>query len=266
MWVALANIQTALKGDNMTKSGNWRQGTVIAAALAIGALATPAAVHAMDLTGNISVLSKYVFRGNTATPENEGAVVQGGLELGMDSGIYLGWWGSSLGESYAPGDDDAGAFENDFYAGWTGNFGPVAASAGLLYYYYVGSSDSDTLEATATLGYGAFELGLNYMLTDADWSNAGDTYLTASYSFGLPYKLTLSALAGYYIYSDNGDFEEDLTTTEGDAFRHLDLTLTAPVGNTGAEMSVTYTVGGKLRDGTDLGNTMILGLSYAFGL
>lgn len=237
-----------------------------AAVLAVSTFAVPAAVQAAELTGNLGVFSKYILRGNTASPEHEGAVLQGGLDVEFGQGLYAGWWGSELGSAYGAGDDDAGAFENNFYGGWAGELGPLAVSAGLLGYYYVGSEDSNTVEATAAMGYAPFELGVAYMLTDADWSNADDTYLTASYALDLPYRLTLTALASYYIYSDSGEFEDELETSESSAFRHFDLTLSAPVGNTGAEMSVSYIGGGKLRDGFDLGNTLVLGLSYDFSL
>ena len=64
------------------------------------------------LSGNIGVVSQYIFRGFV---ENENPSVQGGLDWAADNGFYVGYWGSNIGY----GDEDSNnAVENDFYLGW----------------------------------------------------------------------------------------------------------------------------------------------------
>ena len=236
----------------------------LAAALAVGAGLIPGAAQA-DATGNIGVVSKYVLRGITSSTENSGAAVQGGFDYSHSSGVYAGYWGSSLGYPGADSNPTTDAeFENDFYGGWAGDVGPVSLSAGVVYYYYMDTSDANGAEATASVGWQGLELHMNYLLQDVTWGNQGDTYLTLSYSHDLPAKFSASATLGYYLYTDKGDFIA--STKEDSAFRHLNLSLSHPVGDTGADMSVTYVVGGKDRQGNDQQDTVVLGLSYGFNI
>ena len=78
---------------------------------------TPVSEH--TLSGNIGVFSSYNLRGITNAPENKNATLQGGLDYSHASGLYAGYWGSTL--SYGETPDDDNAFENDFYAGYKGS-------------------------------------------------------------------------------------------------------------------------------------------------
>jgi len=67
------------------------------------------------LTGNINVVSKYILRGITQTygpkladgskgtdgPEMDSPALQGGLDYVLKNGLYVGYWFSTLGYSYA---------------------------------------------------------------------------------------------------------------------------------------------------------------------
>lgn len=262
-------------------------------ALSMTALATVAVVgpaQADTATGNIGVYSKYVLRGNTgsceklkagtatacAVPENNDTAVQGGFDWTWDSGLFLGYWASNLGYSYDKNSPTinfaSNGFENDFYGGYSGKLGAMPYSIGLTQYYYINVDDSNLLEAFGTLGIGPVTLGFKYLLQDGFWGNAGDTYLTATYATDLPKGFKFAGTAGYYLY-DKQDSAEicggtagcGLTTTSS-AFRHVDLTLSHPIGKTGAEAGVTYIVGGKLRDEQDLENTAVLFVKYGFDL
>lgn len=236
-------------------------------------------------TGNIGVFSKYVLRGNTGTcdqfptkpcalPENSGTAVQGGFDWAWDSGLFLGYWGSNLDYTYTTGGTPkAGAgFEHDFYGGFGGKLGSMAYTIGLTQYYYINVDDSNLLELFGTLGAGPVTLGFKYLLQDGFWGNQGDTYLTATYAADLPKNFKFSGTAGYYLYEKDDSKEIcggtaacGLTTTSSD-FRHLDLTLSHPIGKTGAEMGLTYILGGKLRTGQELENTAVLFVKYGFDL
>ena len=48
---------------------------------------------AQHLSGNIGVVSQYVYRGGV---ENNDPALQGGLEYVFNNGISVGYWGSTL--------------------------------------------------------------------------------------------------------------------------------------------------------------------------
>lgn len=228
-----------------------------------GVMSTPA--HA-EMSGNIGVYSKYVLRGmTTPASESDEAVLQGGFDYAHDSGFYAGYWGSSLGYSDGGADDPATAFENDFYAGYAGEAGAVNYSLGLVYYNYMGIEDADAPEIVASVGYGPVTLGVNYLVDDVLWGNEGDMYWTVNYGTDLPADFSLDATLGYYIYEDEGEFIP-AGVTDDDAFRHLNLTLAHPIGDSGADMSLTYVLGGDDRTGFGQEDTVVLGVSYGFDI
>lgn len=230
-------------------------GTVASSALLMPAVATA------DVTGNIGVFSKYVLRGITNDTEADNGALQGGFDYTHATGLYAGWWGSSL--DYGSSGTQTG-FENDFYAGYAGTAGPVSYNGGVIQYYYMEVDDSNGTELVGSVGYGPVTLGVKYLLTDVAWGNTGDMYWTLGYSTKLPRDFSVGATLGYYVYEDEGDY---IPATENDsAFRHLDVSLAHPIGNTGADMSVTYTMGGEDRQGTDQKDALVFGIKYGFKL
>ncbi len=242
----------------------------VASVLSVPAMLVTAPAQA-ELSGNIGVVSKYVLRG--IYEENDGAAIQGGLDYANDNGFYLGWWGSSLGYTY----ENAGnttpytstGFENDFYGGYSASAGDFSYNVGLIQYYYMSVDDSDLTELVLGAGYGPFSAQAQYLLTDGWWGNAGDTYWTFGYGTDLPSNFTFDASLGYYTYNDDdaGNTEKGWgTTVETSAFRHLNLTLSHPIGDTGADMGITYIVAGDDRGGVSNDDTMTMNISYSFGL
>lgn len=215
------------------------------------------------LSGNIGVFSKYIFRGSTNAAENNGTAVQGGLDYSHDSGFYAGYWASNL--DYADATDPAQTgFENDFYAGFSGEAGSISYDVGVLQYYYMSIEDADALEVYGSLGYGPVSVGLTYSVDDVVWENGGDMYWTFSYETGLPKGFDFSATAGYFTYEETGEFITSSVSDSG--LKHIDLSLSHPVGDTGADMSITYIIGGEDRDEVDQEDTVVLGLSYGFDI
>ena len=235
----------------------------VAVAASVAGLAAPLAAQA-DVTGNIGVYSKYVLRGITNAPENDNAAVQGGLDYSHASGFYAGYWGSSL--SYAnrisEGATTPNGFENDIYAGYKFKAGPVDLNLGAIYYTYTQVLDSDAIEAVVAAGMGPVTLTAKYLTGDVAWGNSGDTYLTLDYAADLPSEFKFAAQLGYYFYTDSGDFIA--TTAEDSAFRHLNLTVSHPLGKSGANMGITYIVGGKDRQGVQQENAVVLALTTGF--
>ena len=251
--------------------------------MAMLAAAVPSLANAGTLTGNIGVFSKYVLRGYTNNAENDNTAVQGGFDYAADNGFFLGYWGSNLDYSYDKrtglASSSVSGFENDFYGGYGFKAGPVAFTVGATQYYYVELDDSNLFEPFATAAIGPVTVGVKYLAQDGFWGNEGDMYWTIAAGTDLPKGFKLSGLLGYYMYEDKDSKEIctagvgsaaassgcGLTQTDSD-FRHLDLTLSHPIGKTGADMSVTYIIGGKDRTDTDLDNTVVFGIKYPFDL
>lgn len=249
--------------------------------LALGAVASAVAfaispAAQAGLTGNIGVFSKYVLRGITNVTENNGTTVQGGFDWGFDNGLFVGYWGSNLDYVYSASGistNSTTGFENDFYGGYAGKAGPVSFSIGATQYAYVEVDDSNLFEPFATVGAGPVTLGVKYLAQDGWWGNTGDMYWTLAYSTGLPKGFKFSGTVGYYLYDkdDNSELCNPLPancgiTTTSSAFRHVDLTLSHPIGATGAEMLVTVVIGGENRAEVDQDNTVVLGVKYGFDI
>lgn len=105
------------------------------------------------ISGNLTLASEYRFRGVDLT--NRDPAVQGGVDIGHTSGLYVGAWASNLDEATV----GYGAVELDLYGGWSG---PVAeglvADIGFIAYTYpdAGAGNFDYYEVYGSL---AFSLG-----------------------------------------------------------------------------------------------------------
>lgn len=244
----------------------------------VTAFAPIAAQAESSASGNIGVHSMYLLRG--IGRENDNTAVQGGFDYSHDSGFYAGYWGSNLGYSYDKNvgvDPGGNGFENDIYGGFAGAAGDVSYKLGLIQYYYINVDDSDLTELLANVGYAGFTLQAQYLLTDGWWGNDGDIYWTLGYSLDLPNDFTLGASLGYYTYDDATNDEmcgtDPITgaalncTTSDNGYRHLNLTLSHPIADTGANMYVQYTNAGEDRTGNDnYDDKVIFGVTYGFDL
>ncbi len=238
----------------------------IATAISIASMAAMVAPAHAELTGNIGVFSQYVLRGITNAPENDNAAIQGGLDWGHDSGFFVGYWGSNLG--YGDAGSDTKGFENDFYAGWGGEAGSINWNLGATYYYYLNISDFNALEPFAYVGFGPATFGFKYLAEDVAWGNQGDTYWTLDASHEIGAGFTLAGTIGYYSYEKDGEFIPDVPNSGaiGSGFRHFNIDLSHPIGNTGADMALTYIVGGDDRFGVEQDNQIVLSLTYGFDI
>jgi uncharacterized protein (TIGR02001 family) len=239
----------------------------VAVAVASGSFVVPLTASA-EMSGSIGVHSKYLLRG--IFEENDGAAVQGSLDYSHDSGFYAGWWFSSLGYSYEtdmPDTDATGnGVENDLYAGFAGEMGSIGYDIGVIQYVYINVDDSNLTELTGTLSLFDGYVGFQYLLNDGWWGNAGDIYWKAGYGFELPMDFGLAFDLGYYTYEDDDNDELGSVTTQDSAFRHFNITLTHPVGNTGADMYAMYVVAGEDRSEVEYDDTMVFGITYDFDL
>lgn len=228
------------------------------AALLAGAVAMPASAD-YEISGNIGVVSDYVFRGITAATESDGAAVQGGFDVADDSGFYAGYWASNLGYG---SDNLTTTVENDLYAGFSGEAGSIGYDVGVLYYYYMDDSDASGAEPYFGVDLGLISLGAAYMAQDVSWSNQGDIFWSVGTGTDLGNDFALDATLGFYTYEDSGKYIP--SSGESSGFRSLDITLSKALADTPASMFATYVLGGEDRDGMDQEDKIVIGFSYSF--
>ncbi len=153
--------------------------------LTVSAQTTPAAAVASPhtVTGNVGLVSQYIFRGLTQT--NGDPAIQGGVDYSHASGFYAGTWLSNIswytdqnanirsapislaspgatGAPYTPNNSNAASLEWDFYGGFNNSFagGDWNYDVGAVQYYYPGKYDNlgayrkpNTTELYGQIGY-----------------------------------------------------------------------------------------------------------------
>lgn len=156
---------------------------IIGVAMLAGA-AMSGAAHA-EVSGNIALVSDYVFRGVSLSGEDP--TVQGGFDWSSpDEMFYAGVWGSGLGSA-------GSSMELDVYGGWTPTTGPVSWDLGLIGYFYPGADDDgadfDYFEAMAAPSINptdALTLGAALYYSPENFGETGEALyleINADYAF-----------------------------------------------------------------------------------
>jgi uncharacterized protein (TIGR02001 family) len=170
--------------------------TALAAAAALPGVASAQASSPHSLSGNLSIVSDYRFRGISQTFLEP--AIQGGIDYSHSSGFYLGNWNSNVSSlGYVDG-----TIEMDIYGGFKFPAGPFTLDVGLLQYLYPGAKNAgvkyDTLEAYIGASWKWFTL--KYSVTLDDYfgvaNSDGSGYLDLGFSYEIAPKLTLVAHYG----------------------------------------------------------------------
>ena len=104
------------------------------------------------VTGNVAVVSDYMFRGITQTWGRP--AIQGGGDLTMKNGFAAGFWASSISERSYPG----GALELDLYASYGANLNDDWSwRAGLYGYVYPGGNIDQAKPPYASRSFNTLE-------------------------------------------------------------------------------------------------------------
>lgn len=184
-------------------------------------LATASAAHA-ELTGTITAVSDYNWRGVTQTSQDP--ALQGSLDFSMENGFYVGAWASNVDF----GDCCDESVEVDLYAGFSGG-DVVTWDVGFNYYWYPGADDLDFPEVYAGIGYEWFEAKLWYSSDFANYSEQA-WYLEGNAAYELPANFGLEAHIGYSTgdgieeaYGQDNYFDWSVGVTY--ALSHFDLGL-----------------------------------------
>jgi len=189
---------------------------------------TALAAHA-EITGTVSAVSDYNFRGVSLSANDP--ALQGSLDYAHESGFYAGAWASNI--DY--GDDFDGNIEVDLYLGFAGEVSEdFGYDVGLVWYTYPDSS-GDAFDQTSEIkNYPEIYAGLTYKWLEAkQWytndyggSDLDAFYTEANATYELPANFGLTAHVGYN-YGDAFDDSEFIDYTVGVTYTlgHFDLGL-----------------------------------------
>ncbi len=175
--------------------------------LSLVTLSTAASAYAgADVTGsaNLSINSKYLWRGFDLSPDSD-FVVQPGVDLSL-GGFTLGYWSNW--------DEEAGELnETDITLDYSFEaWGPISVSLGNVYYALDGMADTNELYLAVSL-----DTVLNPTITvNWDWDQAEKTGLFwmvgISHGFALSdtVRFNIGAMVGYNLESDYsvGDYSD----------------------------------------------------------
>ena len=164
-----------------------------------------------SVTGNLSLVSDYAFRGVSQTVA--APAIQGGFDYSHASGFYLGTWASNVSEYLYNGN-----MEWDFYGGynWAVNK-DFSVNVGGLYYYYPngGASgfDPDTFELYAGATWKWFNAKASYAASDLFGlpNSDGSMYYELNFNYTLPMDIAFTAHHGWTEvenYSSGFDYKD----------------------------------------------------------
>ena len=200
--------------------------TLSAAILAATTMASTSAMA--ELSANISVTSDYIWRGITQT--DSGPAIQGGLDYGHESGVYIGTWASNVDEGV----------EIDLYAGYAGEIGEFGYDLGYLTYNYTDDAFSENFGEFYISG--SFKM-FSVLYAIGDYDGTDYTYLDVSAEFDLKDIATLGLHYGMTdIDAAEADYD-DYSVTLSKSFEEFDVSLGYFKEDAGDEDAVVATIG-----------------------
>lgn len=178
--------------------------------LAAATFGSSVAFAESPLTANISVTNDYLFRGLTQTADQ--AAVQGGIDYAFSSGFYAGTWVSNVAAQGATGGSAASSFygnngnyEQDLYAGYNLDAGPVGLDLGYIKYMYPVDSSfkGDYDEVYAKASWMMLTANVSYTVSKEDKSivDKNDLYYSLGANFDVKDGLMLGLLIGKYDFA-----------------------------------------------------------------
>jgi uncharacterized protein (TIGR02001 family) len=189
----------------------------VAAVLGVPALAGAQTPAPSPVTGNVSLVSDYRFRGISQT--YKGPAIQGGVDYAHSSGFYLGNWNSNVTSNIFLG---GSGIEMDFYGGWKKSFGDFGLDVGTIYYYYPNAEFNSTTVPGAT-GSEKFDNWEIYIGGSWKWVSAKLYYSVDDY-FGLN---DVQATQGFFVNKETGAPLGAHGDSKGTTY--IDFTATYPV-------------------------------------
>jgi uncharacterized protein (TIGR02001 family) len=233
---------------------------LLASTLAASALA-PSVALADDysLAFNVGAVSDYRYRGISQTRLHP--AVQGGIDLTLPAGFYVGTWASQI-----KWIDDAGGgadVEVDFYGGWKAEvYKGVTLDVGALTYQYPGNDLNPSANTTEL--YGA----LTYDIVTAKYSHSVTNlfgFADSKSSWYLEIAATLEGPWGTSITPHAG--HQRVENVSGASYNDYSLTVTKDFSGLVPSLALvgTSTPNYRAPNGKDLGkSSLVVGVKYNF--
>lgn len=172
---------------------------------------------AADVTGYVLLTTDYVFRGVTYSDGEEAA--QGGLDIALDSGLYAGFWASTVDIRSAATARDA---EVNYYAGYNHDLNTDwTLGANVVAYTFPGTAgpvDYDYVEYSIVANY-RDRAWLEYSYSPDLFHTSRHTSNIEAYAeWPVAKRLLLGIGAGYY----------DVSELSGIGYAHWQVGITRP--------------------------------------
>lgn len=201
--------------------------------------------QAVEVSGDVTFVSDYAFRGISQT--DEAPALQGGLTLAAESGLYVSVWGSSVDFG------GQGTLELDVMLGWSGDIAEGwSADVGIMRYGYPNTEfeGSNFWEAYGSVSYKDFTLGLTY--SDDFYGNTGKYYyIYAGYSLALTENVAVDFHIGQNEFSDDSSLS------------YLDYGVTLSTEVLGLGLSLAY-IDTDFKDNKLYDSRVVFGVSKSF--
>ena len=196
--------------------------------LAAVALSLSAFAAQAEITGTVTAVSDYDFRGITQSAQDP--ALQGSVDFAHESGLYAGIWASSVDFG-----DDA-EYEIDYYGGFRGGEDITYDVGGIWYSYPSTDAQYDYGEIYAGVGYKWVSGKISY---SPDYGSVGESafYYEANGTYELPANFGLTAHLGY----SDGDYWD---AVYGDSYMDWSVGVTYALSH--------FNFGLKWIDGSDL--------------
>ena len=183
----------------------------IAIASLVSASALTAQVANAEVAYNASVVSDYVWRGQSQN--DNGFAFQGGADADVAENVSVGVWASTV---MLDADDGEDTIEVDLYASYGFDLAGMDASVGFVTYMY------DESDASTEFNLAIEKDAMSAMLSID--SESEYSYLEGGYSIDLPQELSLDLSVGY-VMPDEGDSSLDFGASVGKDVSGIDLSL-----------------------------------------
>jgi uncharacterized protein (TIGR02001 family) len=225
---------------------------LLATAASFVLLPAAQAQTAPEVEANVAFVSDYRFRGVSLSDET--LALQGGLDLGFDSGLYVGAWGSSIEQV---GDSEV---EVDLYAGYGAELTEgLSFDVGVLAYVYPGQEDTAYGEVYASLtgatGIVESSVGVAYAPEQDNIGNDDNLYVFYSGSAPLGESgLGLVFGVGY----ETGAFGDP----DGDGDDKIDWTLGLTASGYGLDWGLAYVDTSEEGEGVESQVVLSVGKSF----
>ena len=170
---------------------------IIAASLLASATTAVSGVVLAEspLTANVGVASNYIWRGATQT--DDASAVSGGIDYAHASGFYAGLWTSNVTWTATDG------YEQDLYAGYGFDAGPVGLDVGYIAYMYpVGTGQDDFSEVYVNASFNVVSAGVALTTSKEAGGKVKDIYTSVGAEFEVKKDLTLGLTYGNYNFED----------------------------------------------------------------